>query len=153
MTVREAIEAAGRETHDIGPDAAREAPDDPAPRGERVVTVDLDDATPLDLYRSWSMLADAGAYDLEARVSSSGEGFHVRGWVDAEAVDAEGVEQLRYVAGDHPRRTYMDRTHVLKPSNVTFTRKPGGDAGPWHPDPFAAADELRKRSDRHRRPL
>jgi hypothetical protein len=116
--------------------------------GERRVTVDLDDAVPLDLYRAWSVLEDAGCYDLAARVSSGGEGFHVRGWVDADDLDAEQVERVRYLAGDHPRRVRMDRLHRSKPQQVLFTRKGDAEAGPWHTDPWEAADDLRRRSSR-----
>jgi len=127
------------------------APDPPARdswTGERRVTVDLDDAVPFDLYRAWFRLRDAGAYEVEARVSSSGEGFHVRAWFDAEAVDEAAVEDLRYGAGDHPRRVRMDREHHIKPGQVLFTRKGDGEAGPWHSDPWEAADNLRRRSRR-----
>lgn len=116
--------------------------------GERRVTVDLDEAEPLDATRAFFGLRRAGAHEVEVRVSSSGEGFHVRAWFDADDVTALDVETLRLSAGDHPRRTFMDRDHQLKPQQVLFTRKGDGDAGPWHTDPFDAADELRARSDR-----
>jgi hypothetical protein len=149
MTVRQAIERMGYETHRIGDDTAREPREDDVSGDERAVTVDLDDADPFDLYRAWSRLDAAEAADLRARVSAGGEGFHVRGFVDAEAFDAGDVEALRLDAGDHPRRTRMDRTHVLKPQNITFTRKPGGEAGPWRADPDRAVDDLLRRSERY----
>lgn len=124
-------------------------PERPVHGDRRLVTVDLDDAVPLDAYRAVATLRDAGAGDVEVRVSSSGEGFHVRGWVDADEFDAEGVERLRLAAGDHPKRTMLDRTHRLKPPQMLFTRKPGREAGPWHDDPAPAAAELRRRSDRY----
>lgn len=127
------------------------APDPPereAYTGERRVTLDLDDADPFDLYRAWSTLADAGCYDIEARVSAGGEGFHVRGWLDADDADEAAVETLRYTAGDHPRRVRMDRRHHVKPGQVLFTRKWDGEATPWRSDPWVVADELRQTSDR-----
>lgn len=143
MTVEDAIRSLGYETYDISDDSAR----GPARGGveERRVTVDLDDADPLDLYRAWSVLADAGVEELRARVSAGGEGFHVRGFVTASAAV---VERLRYQAGDHPRRTHMDRTHALKPDNITFSSKGDGEAGPWRETPWLAADDLRERSVR-----
>lgn len=116
--------------------------------GERRVTVDLDDARPFDVARAWYCLRDAGAHEIEARVSASGEGFHVRAWFDADDVDGLDVERLRYAVGDHPRRVEMDRAHNVKPGQVLFTRKPSGEAGPWHADPWDAADELLARSGR-----
>lgn len=150
MTLKQTLERRGTETYPIGPDAAREPRTDAVSGSERAVTVDLDDAEPLDVYRAVSVLRRAGAVDVEARVSAGGEGFHVRGFVDAEAFDGGDVETLRYLAGDHPRRTYMDRTHALKPSNITFGRKDGGEreAGVWRSDAFLAADDLRRRSER-----
>jgi hypothetical protein len=117
--------------------------------GEHPVTLDLDDADPLDLFRAVSRLRGAGAYGVEARVSASGEGFHVRGWLDADEADEGTVERLRLAAGDHPRRTRFDREHHIKPQQVLFASKPGGEAGPWHANPFDAAAELRARSDRY----
>lgn len=115
--------------------------------GERRVTCDLDDANPLDIVRAVHGLRDAGAHDVEARVSASGNGAHVRAWFADDDVSAERVEQLRLAHGDHPRRTMMDRDHTAKPQQVLFTRKPSGDAGPWRRDPWLVVDELRRRSD------
>jgi hypothetical protein len=143
VTLREAVERLGRETHDISDDVARGDPE-----GEHetyAVTVDLDDADGFDVIRAYRTLVEAGAEDVAARVSSGGEGAHVRGWIDA---DPSVVEAVRYAAGDHPRRTFMDRTHVLKPTNITFTRKPDGEAGPWRSDPWRAVDDLERRSER-----
>jgi len=144
MTVKQALEARGIETHDISEAAEQGRPDDSL-TSERRVTVDLDDADPLDVVRAWSVLESAGAVELAARVSSGGEGFHVRAFVETTAA---GEDRLRREAGDHPRRTDMDQRHALKPTNITFTSKPGGEASPWRSDPHAAADDLRRRSDR-----
>jgi len=115
--------------------------------GERRVTCDLDDARPCDIYRAVYGLRSAGAYDVEVRVSSSGNGAHVRGWFDADDVDADDVETLRLAHGDHPRRAWMDRTHNVKPHQILFSRKHGGEAGPWRTDPHLAVDELVRRAD------
>lgn len=129
--------------------AGPEPPEREAWTGEYRVTVDLDDADPLDVVRTWHGLTDAGAYDVEARVSASGEGFHVRAWVDADEWDEQTVECMRLAVGDHPRRVWMDREHVHKPAQVLFSRKPTGEAGPWRPTPWRAAQDLQRRSDRH----
>jgi len=115
--------------------------------GERRVTCDLDDAVPVDLYRAVYGLRSAGAYDVEVRVSASGDGAHVRGWFRDEDVTADEVEQLRLAHGDHPRRADMDRTHNAKPHQILFSRKPSGEAGPWRSDPDLAVDELIRRAD------
>lgn len=143
MTVRQAIERMGRETHDICADSARKPPSG----GEetRRVTADIDDATPFGIVRAWRVFASEGVREIRGRVSSGGEGVHIRGVVDA---DAAAVEEIRYAAGDDARRTYMDRTHVLKPTNITFTRKPGGEASPWRADVWRVVDDLTQSSAR-----
>ena len=148
MTLRQRLEADGRTTHNIGLDAAR-AVDGPETTftGERPVTLDIDDATRFDVLRAFHGLRAAGCDDVEVRVSSGGSGVHVRGWV-SDDVDPAGVEEMRLTHGDHARRTFMDRTHVLKPQQVCFSRKPDGDAGEWYSDPEPAIRELVKRSER-----
>ena len=116
--------------------------------GELRVTADLDDARPFDVVRAVSVFRDAGLYDIEARVSSSGEGFHVRAWGPAEMSD-RAVERLRRTAGDHAARIDWDATHATKPTQILFSRKPGGEAGPWRSDPWDAVDDLLRRSQRH----
>ena len=128
-----------------GPDP----PERPSWTGERRVTVDLDDCRPIDLIRSWQTLDQAGAHEIEARVSASGEGCHVRAWFNSDDLDPAGVEVLRYQAGDHPRRVRMDRDHHVKPGQILFSRKPGGQAGPWHTDLWTAVDDLTGSSDRY----
>lgn len=107
--------------------------------GERRVTIDIDDADALDVVRTWHNLRAAGGYDIEARVSQSGEGFHVRAWFREGDVDALDVETMRLTFGDHARRTWMDREHTSKPQQVLFT-----GASEWVGDPFVAADEKRQ---------
>jgi len=145
MTLREATERSGRETHDIGPNAARSIGSDENEVRTRCVSIDLDDADQLDIIKAWRALDESGVDGIEGRVSSGGEGAHIRGWIDA---DAETVETIRYMAGDHARRTYMDRTHVLKPTNILFTHKGDQSAGEWRADPWEVADDLRRRSER-----
>jgi len=143
MTLQKAIERMGRETHDISANSARGTPSG----GEetRRVTADIDDAVPFDVVRGWRVFASEGVREIHGRVSAGGEGVHVRGVVDA---DAAAVKEIRYASGDHARRTYMDRTHALKPTNITFTRKPDGEAGPWRADVWAVVDDLTQSSAR-----
>jgi hypothetical protein len=115
--------------------------------GERRVTCDLDDARPLEVVAAVCGLRDAGAHDVESRVSASGNGAHVRAWFDADEVDAEAVETLRLAHGDHPRRTWMDREHTHKPQQVLFTSKGDREAGPWRRDVWLTVDELQRRAD------
>jgi hypothetical protein len=145
MSVRDAIERLGRTVHDISAESARHDSFE-SDRRERVITVDLDDCRPFDIVRAVYGLRAAGAVDVAARVSSGGEGAHVRGFIEA---DERTADRLRRSLGDHARRAYMDRTHVLKPDNILFSAKPDGEAGPWRSDPFLAADDLRRRSERY----
>lgn len=128
---------------------APDPPQRPSWTGERRVTCDLDDARPFDVVRAWHYLKAAGAHELEARVSSSGNGFHVRAWFDDDLVDEAAVERLRYGGGDHPRRVRMDREHHIKPGQVLFSAKWDGEAGEWFDDPWSAVDELLRRTDNH----
>lgn len=123
-------------------------PKRPSVTGDRRVTVDLDEATPLDLWRSWRELDLAGCYEIRARVSSGGEGFHLRAFIDADRADESDVEQIRLIAGDHPRRAAMDRRHAAKPPQVLFSSKPGGEASQWYRRPENAVRALCRRSER-----
>ena len=115
--------------------------------GERRVTVDLDDCRPFDVVRAVYHLRHAGATEVESRVSASGNGAHVRAWFDDDDVTADAVESLRRSAGDHAKRTEMDRQHKAKPQQVLFTSKGDRQAGEWRADPWLVADELIRRSD------
>jgi hypothetical protein len=114
--------------------------------GQYRVTLDLDDATPLDAARGYYGLKDAGADDVEIRVSSSGDGFHVRAWFSGPR-DPDVVEDLRFQYGDHAKRVLLDRTHDVKPPQMLFTYKESnaGAAGPWRSDPWRAVDDMRDR--------
>lgn len=129
--------------------AGPEPPSRPSWTGERRVTLDLDDATPLDVLRGVAGLRDAGAHEVESRVSASGEGVHVRAWFDADEVDEARVERLRLAHGDHVRRVDMDREHHIKPGQVLFTTKPNGEAGPWREHVEETVNDLLRRSSRY----
>jgi hypothetical protein len=116
--------------------------------GERRVTLDLDDCSRLDVLQSWRYVAEAGAHEVEGRVSAGGDGVHIRAWFDAEAVDCSRVERLRLGGGDHVRRVDMDRRHHIKPGQVLFTHKPGGSASPWRSTVERVLADLERRSTR-----
>jgi hypothetical protein len=103
----------------------------------RPATVDLDDCDCIDVHRSFRVLERADAKGIEGRVSQSGTGAHVRGWVCAEGFSPADVERLRLRAGDHSRRTRLDRTHKRKPPQVLFA-----GASEWFADPEAVCREL-----------
>jgi len=103
----------------------------------RPVTIDLDDCSAVDVHTAFSALRAADADGIEGRVSQSGEGAHVRGWVCAEGFSPADVERLRLRAGDHSRRTRLDRTHKRKPPQVLFQ-----GASDWFSDPEAVCREL-----------
>lgn len=112
------------------------------------MTLDLDDAVPLDVVQAYYSMEYLGALETEARVSSSGEGIHVRAWFPADMSD-EAVETLRRSFGDHVRRIELDETHHLKPKQMLFTKKPnGGEASPWRTEPSRVVVDLRRRSGR-----
>jgi len=115
--------------------------------GELRVTADIDDARPFGVIRAWSVFEDAGAYDIQARVSAGGDGFHVRGFMDCDTSDA-AVDVIRREAGDDPRRVDWDATHHSKPTQILFTAKPSGEAEPWRSEPWRAVDDLLRRSSR-----
>lgn len=111
------------------------------------VTLDLDDADELDVLRGVHCLRADGAESVDIRVSSGGEGFHVRAWFDG--LSDEGVERLRRMYGDHVRRIDLDATHQIKPDQMLFTRKPNGaEAGPWRNDVEQAIEDFTRRSTR-----
>jgi len=121
----------------VGPSAV----DPPTERFEgadyRPVTVDLDGCNFTDVHRSFSVLRRAGAEHIEGRVSQSGSGAHVRAWVPAGEWTPADLEALRLRAGDHSRRTRLDRTHKRKPPQVLFA-----GASEWFADPEAVCREL-----------
>lgn len=113
---------------------------------ERRVTIDIDDRDPLAMARAYYGLRAAGAHDVETRVSSSGDGFHVKAWFDADEIDTDDERRLRFQYGDDVRRVDLDDGHVLKPRQILFTDKPGTDgAGAWHADPWVALDDAAAR--------
>jgi hypothetical protein len=93
------------------------------------VTLDLDDPHPVEVQRAWYRLRDAGVERVQGRVSSSGDGVHLR----AFGYDGgrEACDRLRRDAGDHGVRVEYDNVYGRKPRQILFDSKGDNDAGPW----------------------
>ena len=106
-------------------------------------TVDLDDPTDMDILKAWNRLADHGDGEVYGRVSSSGEGVHLK----VHGCDEDTVERLRRVCGDDVKRRDFDAGTDLKPKQILFSSKPaGGEAGEWTTDREAVLAAYRRRA-------
>lgn len=105
-------------------------------------TVDLDDASELDIVKVWNRLENHGDGRVHGRVSSSGTGVHLK----VHGCDAETVKRLRQVCGDDVKRRDFDANSRLKPKQILFSSKPTGDgAGDWSTDIDRVLAEYRRR--------
>jgi hypothetical protein len=105
-------------------------------------TVDLDDPTDMDILKAWNRLADHGDGEVYGRVSSSGEGVHLK----VHGCDEDTVERLRRLCGDDVKRRDFDAKTRLKPKQILFSSKPGQDgAGEWTTDMDRVVSEYRRR--------
>lgn len=105
-------------------------------------TLDLDEPTEIEIIRKWQELMNHGDGRVFGRVSSSGEGVHlkVHGCTETEAA------HLREYLGDDPDRRRFDRDSTLKPKQILFTSKPGKEgAGEWRRDRDRVLAEYRRR--------
>ena len=95
------------------------------------VTIDLDTPTRLQILQTWNRLEGIGT--PQGRVSSSGNGVHIRVEDAPEDMHASGPKGLlfRLFAGDDKSRVYVDGMVRRDPPNVAFDHKPQGDAGRW----------------------
>lgn len=95
----------------------------------RYVTVDLDFPTVLQITTVWNRM-EKDCEIVQGRVSSSGNGVHLRG---TEPPTNDSVaEQLRRIYGDDPKRIQFDIERDNRPSQVLFDSKRGKDAGEWY---------------------
>lgn len=95
-----------------------------------IVTVDLDRPTVFQVVRSWHTLESFGG-TVRGRVSSSGEGVHLR----ADGCRTRGIaERERRIAGDDAKRIDLDIERDYRPSQVLFDSKGGKKAGSWVDD-------------------
>lgn len=103
------------------------------------VTIDLDMADPLDIYKAWFNLLDLGADSIKGRVSSGGNGVHLKAY-------GFGTEwphyKIREMIGDDPMRIEKDRQKPWRPKGVLFDSKGDNQAGGWVDDPFSLVEEL-----------
>lgn len=95
------------------------------------ITIDIDSHVPnlrIRLLRAKSGLKRAGAYEVEAAVSSSGRGFHLTGYFD-ERIPLETQFRIRENLNDDPNRIKMDRQRAERglPINTMWTKKHGND--------------------------
>lgn len=98
----------------------------------KTVTLDLDDTIKeYALYRC-EQLRSMGATKVMYRKSSSGNGYHVKAFME------EPVDSLltRFYLGDDPERLFHDAGHIalgsLQTTNVLLTVKEGvGEADEW----------------------
>lgn len=105
-------------------------------------TIDLDDPTPADVIESWLKLSQYGEGRVYGRISSSGEGVHLK------VHNCSPRESLaaRLECGDDLRRLEFDTTTDLKPKQILFSSKPASDgAGEWTTDLTAVIDAYRER--------
>lgn len=110
------------------------------------LSADLDDPHPVDILQAWRRLSRRCS-GLQGRVSSGGDGVHLRGFgFDGTPREAGDV---RLFAGDHDARVDYDLDYTRKPSQILFTRKGGRSAGPWVDSPGALVDDYLQ-ATRHR---
>jgi len=105
-------------------------------------TIDLDDPRPIDILKAWHRLADHGDGHVHGRVSSSGEGVHLK----VHGCDEETVARLRRLCGDDRKRREFDAATDLKPKQILFASKPTGTAGEWTDDLDRVLAEYRRRA-------
>lgn len=98
----------------------------------RTVTLDLDNCTLEYCLLRCKQLQDLGAEKLMYRRSSSGNGYHIKAFLE------QPVDSLlaRFLLGDDPSRIFLDSGHITQGSpeitNILFSSKTGkGEAGEW----------------------
>lgn len=105
-------------------------------------TIDLDDPTPADVIESWTILTQYGEGRVYGRVSSSGQGVHLK----VHQCDPRESLAARVEAGDDLRRLELDLGTDLKPKQIMFSDKPASDgAGEWTRDLSAVIENYRDR--------
>lgn len=72
---------------------------------------------------------------LEGRISSSGEGVHIRATYHTPLTDRQSLNIRRALGDDHQRIHYDETRPEAKPSQILFDRKNGkAAAGQWTRD-------------------
>lgn len=94
-------------------------------------TIDLDDPTPAEVGEAWLRLTQFGDGHVFGRVSSSGEGVHLK----VHGCDPAESWVARIECGDDLKRIEFDADTRLKPKQIMFSSKPAnGEAGEWTRD-------------------
>lgn len=99
------------------------------------ITLDLDDPTVFEVVRSWHRLDSFGRTEVEGRVSSSGNGVHLK--VHGSRRPTDKIDTIRRTLGDDGKRVDIDRDpSEQSPRQVLFGSKPsaGQSAGEWTDD-------------------
>ncbi len=116
------------------------------------VTIDIDsydedfELTAVRAYHNLERLTD---YDVEVRISSSGEGIHLVGWF-SERLSDEEKRAMRRSLSDDARRIELDslpswhRSRAV--NNVLWSEKGGGSEDEDFDDIHDALDHIRMRS-------
>lgn len=95
-----------------------------------MITVDLDNPTRFEVVKSWEEVKAFSDGFAEGRISSSGEGVHIR---DRQVLPAEVPinERARRVCGDDPTRIEGDKQNRMDRNQVLYSKKGDSEAGEW----------------------
>jgi hypothetical protein len=100
------------------------------------ITIDLDTREITPLIRCLKVLRHYGfVKELTVKPSSSGRGFHVKGWSLDKGVTLKKLQMIRAKAGDDPMRIRLDEGGN-KPIQVLFTHKTKKELDEWEEDFF-----------------
>ena len=98
------------------------------------VTIDLDRPSRLQITAVWYNLRYSRPMSLEGRLSSSGEGVHIRATYHKPLTDRQSLNVRRALGDDHQRIHYDETRPEAKPSQILFDTKNGKTAGQWTGD-------------------
>lgn len=98
------------------------------------VTIDLDRPSRLQITSTWYNLRYSRPMSLEGRISSSGEGVHIRATYHTPLTDRQSLNIRRALGDDHQRIHYDETRPDAKPSQILFDKKNGKTAGQWTAD-------------------
>lgn len=109
------------------------------------VTVDLDKPTRLDIVSAWYNVKSIDPDgNVQGRISSSGEGVHIRSRPVAP-FPVPINETERRVCGDDPKRVDIDKENTIESNQVLWDTKYGKEAGEWTTDVNHLVKEYQKR--------
>lgn len=122
---------------------------EPQERGISRVTIDIDSYCPgwrMKAVKAYYNARNAGAVELDVRVSSSGKGIHIVAWFPKLLTD-ERKTTLRETLGDDPNRMRMDavRGGVGHTTQVLWSEKRGETAEKHYEDVWHALETIEER--------